>query len=232
MTAVVTGGASGIGLGVAKRIAAEGGRVTIWDQDPARLKAAVAEVGGTAARADEVNVADPSSVERATLTAARDGPPTSSPLGRRGGQERPRHDYPIDEWKRSTSTCTASFAIGLSRSHEASRLRPHCQHRLDRRQGGNPTASAYSAKPRHGPTKSRQGTAKDGCVNTITPATIDTPILSQVSEAHINYMRSKIPMERFGTAEEATAIVCWLASRECSFTTGAVFDLSGGRATY
>src|SRR6202042_1371377 len=70
MTAVVTGGASGIGLGVAKRIAAEGGRVTVWDQNPARLKAAVAEIGATAARADEVNVADPSSVERAALTAA------------------------------------------------------------------------------------------------------------------------------------------------------------------
>src|SRR6478752_5085927 len=70
MTAVVTGGASGIGLGVAKRIAAEGGRVTIWDQDPARLKTAVADVGAKAARADEVDVADPSSVERATLAAA------------------------------------------------------------------------------------------------------------------------------------------------------------------
>src|SRR3984885_6465141 len=70
MTAVVTGGASGIGLGVAKRIAAEGGRVTVWDQDPARLKAAVAEGGGNSARSDEVNVTDPTAVERATLTAA------------------------------------------------------------------------------------------------------------------------------------------------------------------
>jgi 2-dehydro-3-deoxy-L-rhamnonate dehydrogenase (NAD+) len=75
--------------------------------------------------------------------------------------------------------------------------------------------------------------AKDGvCVNVITPAVIDTPILAQASEAHIAYMRSKIPMERFGVVDEVAALVCWLASRECSFSTGAVFDISGGRATY
>ena len=75
--------------------------------------------------------------------------------------------------------------------------------------------------------------AKTGVtVNAITPATVDTPILAQVSQSHIDYMRSKIPMERFGTVEEMAAIIAWLASEECSFTTGAVFDVSGGRATY
>jgi NAD(P)-dependent dehydrogenase (short-subunit alcohol dehydrogenase family) len=75
--------------------------------------------------------------------------------------------------------------------------------------------------------------AKDGVtVNVVTPATIEAPILEQVTAAHIAYMRSKIPMERFGNADEAAALICWLASRECSFSTGAVFDLSGGRATY
>jgi 2-dehydro-3-deoxy-L-rhamnonate dehydrogenase (NAD+) len=101
---------------------------------------------------------------------------------------------------------------------------------------GNPTASAYSAAKAAviGLTKSLgKELAKDRvCVNAITPATIETPILEQVSDAHIAYMRSKIPMERFGTIEEAAALICWLASRECSFSTGAVFDLSGGRATY
>ena len=101
---------------------------------------------------------------------------------------------------------------------------------------GNPTASAYSAAKAAviGLTKSLgKELAKDGVtVNAITPATIDTPILEQVSAAHIAYMRSKIPMERFGTVEEAAALISWLASRECSFSTGAVFDLSGGRATY
>jgi len=75
--------------------------------------------------------------------------------------------------------------------------------------------------------------AKDGItVNVITPATVDTPILAQVSQAHIDYMRSKIPMGRFGTVAELAALITWLASEECSFTTGAVFDISGGRATY
>jgi len=101
---------------------------------------------------------------------------------------------------------------------------------------GNPAASAYSASKAAviGLTKSLgKELAKDGVtVNVVTPATIETPILEQVAAAHIAYMRSKIPMERFGNVDEAAALICWLASRECSFSTGAVFDLSGGRATY
>jgi len=101
---------------------------------------------------------------------------------------------------------------------------------------GNPNASAYSASKAAviGRTKSLgKELAKDGVtVNAVAPAMIDTPILAQVTPAFIAYMRSKIPMERFGTVEEAAALVCWLASGECSFSTGAVFDLSGGRAAY
>ena len=135
------GGASGIGLGVAKRIAAEGGRVTIWDMDPARLKAAVAEVGAKAARADEVNVADPNAVERATLTAAGEMGHIDILVCSAGvaGKNALVIDYPIDEWKRV-------FDINVQRSlllqslcleaDEGARLRPHRQHRLDRRQGG------------------------------------------------------------------------------------------------
>src|ERR1700677_1004237 len=101
MTAVVTGGASGIGLGVAKRIAAEGGRVTIWDQDPARLKAAVAEVGATAARADAVNVADPNAVEKATLTAAGEMGHIDILVCSAGvaGKNARGREYPMDRWK-------------------------------------------------------------------------------------------------------------------------------------
>ena len=130
MTAVVTGGASGIGLGVAKRIAAEGGRVTIWDQEPARLKAAVAEVGATAARADQVDVSDPSAVERATLAA----------VGQMGhidilccsagvaGKNAMVIEYPIDEWKRVFDINVHGLFDPQSfcrEAHEASRLRPH-----------------------------------------------------------------------------------------------------------
>ena len=219
MTAVVTGGASGIGLGVAKRIAAEGGRVTIWDQDPARLKAAVAEVGAASARADEVNVADPSSVERATLAAAGEMGHIDILVCSAGvaGKNALVIDYPIDEWKRV-------FDINVHGLFYCNRfVSKLMKHRGYGRivniasiagKEGNPTASAYSASKAAviGLTKSLgKELAKDGvCVNTITPATIDTPILSQVSDAHIAYMRSKIPMERFGTVEEATAIVCWL----------------------
>ena len=148
-------------------------------------------------------------------------------------------DYPIDEWKRV-------FDINLNGLFYCNRFVA----RMMKARGygrivniasiagkeGNPTASAYSASKAAviGLTKSLgKELAKDGvCVNAVTPATIETPILEQVSAAHIAYMRSKIPMERFGTVDEAAALICWLASRECSFSTGAVFDLSGGRATY
>jgi 2-dehydro-3-deoxy-L-rhamnonate dehydrogenase (NAD+) len=241
MTAVVTGGASGIGLGVARRIAAEGGRVTLWDNDPARLKAAIAEIGAASARADRVDVTDPGAVERATLAAVGEMGHIDVLVCSAGvaGQNALVINYPIEEWKRV-------FDINVNGVFYCNRF----VGKLMKERGygrivnvasiagkeGNPTASAYSASKAAvmGLTKSLgKELAKDGvCVNTITPATIDTPILEQVSDAHIAYMRSKIPMERFGTVEEATALICWLASRECSFSTGAVFDLSGGRATY
>ena len=188
MTAVVTGGASGIGLGVAKRIAAEGGRVTIWDQDPARLKAAVAEVDATAARADEVNVADPSSVERAsTLQPPRARWAISTFSSARAGVAGKNAlviDYPIDEWKRV-------FDINVHGLFYCNRfVAKLMKHRGYGRivniasiagKEGNPTASAYSASKAAviGLTKSLgKELAKDGvCVDTITPATIDTPIL-------------------------------------------------------
>jgi 2-dehydro-3-deoxy-L-rhamnonate dehydrogenase (NAD+) len=241
MTAVVTGGASGIGLGVARRIAAEGGRVTLWDADPGRLKAAVAEIGAARARADRVDVTDPSAVERATLAAVAEMGHIDALVCSAGvaGQNHHVIDYPIEEWRRV-------FDININGLFYCNR----CVAKLMKERGygrivniasiagkeGNPTACAYSASKAAviGLTKSLgKELAKDGvCVNTITPATIETPILDQVSAAHIAYMRSKIPMERFGAVEEAAALICWLASRECSFSTGAVFDLSGGRATY
>ena len=241
MTAVVTGGASGIGLGVAKRIAAEGGRVTIWDQDPARLKAAVAEIGAKSARADRVDVSDPGAVERATLAAAAEMGHIDALVCSAGvaGQNLQVIDYPIDEWKRV-------FDININGVFYCNRF----VSKLMKERGygrivniasiagkeGNPGACAYSASKAAviGFTKSLgKELAKDGVtVNAVAPAVIDTPILAQASAAHIAYMKSKIPMERFGAVEEAASLISWLASRECSFSTGAVFDLSGGRATY
>jgi len=241
MTAVVTGGASGIGLGVAQRIAAEGGRVSVWDNDPARLKAAIAEIGAGSAMADRVDVSDPSAVERATLAAVAEMGHIDALVCSAGvaGQNHHVINYPIDEWKRV-------FDININGLFYCNRF----VGKLMKERGygrivniasiagkeGNPTACAYSASKAAviGLTKSLgKELAKDGVtVNAVAPAVIETPILEQASAAHIAYMKAKIPMERFGTVEEAAALISWLASRECSFSTGAVFDLSGGRATY
>ena len=240
MGAIITGGGSGIGLTVAARIVAEGGEVVLWDVDQARLDATTAKLGAKS-RGRRIDVADPAEVERAANDA-------EAAMGRVdvlvcsagvAGLNAQVIDYPVAEWKRVFDInvnglfyCNR-FVAPLMRARGYGRI---VNVASIAGKEGNPAASAYSASKAAviGLTKSLgKELAKDGItVNTITPATIDTPILQQVSAAHIAYMRSKIPMERFGTVDEAAALICWLASPECSFSTGAVFDLSGGRATY
>jgi len=240
MTAVVTGGASGIGFAVSRRFLSEGGRVMLSDVDQGRLDAAKAELGGRSF-ARRVDVTDPDDVERATDEARTTMGRIDALVCSAGvaGTNALLIDYPVAEWKRV-------FDVNVNGLFYCNRFVA----RLMKAQGygrivnissvagkeGNPTASAYSASKAAviGLTKSLgKELAKDGVtVNAVTPATIETPMLEQVSAAHIAYMRSKIPMERFGTVEEAASLICWLASRECSFSTGAVFDLSGGRTTY
>jgi 2-dehydro-3-deoxy-L-rhamnonate dehydrogenase (NAD+) len=240
MAAVVTGGASGIGLAVAARIVAEGGEVLLWDLDQRRLEDATSKLGGKA-RARRVDVTDPDDVERAAeeaiaamvridalICSAGIAGPTASLI-----------DYPIGEWKRVFDVnVNGLFYCNrfVAREMKARGYGRIVNIASIAGKEGNPNASAYSASKAAviGLTKSLgKELAKDGVtVNAVTPATIDTPILEQVTPEFIAYMRSKIPMERFGTVEEAASLVCWLASRECSFSTGAVFDLSGGRATY
>ncbi|HEV3044548.1 MAG TPA: SDR family NAD(P)-dependent oxidoreductase [Roseiarcus sp.] len=237
---IVTGGASGIGLKTAERLASEGAAIALWDADQAKLEAAKAALGAKTYIV-RLDVADPGAVERAAAT-------THEALGRIdalvcsagvAGKNALVVDYPVEEWKRV-------FDINLNGLFYCNRfVAPYMTKRGYGRivnvasiagKEGNPTASAYSASKAAviGLTKSLgKELAKTGVtVNCITPATVETPILAQVSQAHIDYMRSKIPMERFGTVEEIAAIIAWLASEECSFTTGAVFDVSGGRATY
>jgi 3-oxoacyl-[acyl-carrier protein] reductase len=148
-------------------------------------------------------------------------------------------DYPIEEWKRV-------FDVNINglfycNRYVGSLMKARGYGRIVNvasvaGKEGNPTASAYSASKAAviGFTKSLgKELAKDGVtVNAVAPAVIETPMLGKVDAAHVAYMRSKIPMERFGTMEEVAALICWIASRECSFSTGAVFDISGGRATY
>jgi NAD(P)-dependent dehydrogenase (short-subunit alcohol dehydrogenase family) len=238
--AIVTGGASGIGLKTAERIVLEGGKVCLWDVDRPKLDAARASLGD-GVFVTRLDITDPAAVARAAAAAEAAMGQIHALVCSAGvaGLNATVVDYPIDEWKRV-------FDINVNGLFYCNRyVAPLMKARGYGRivnvasiagKEGNPNASAYSASKAAviGLTKSLgKELAKDGvAVNTITPATVDTPILTQASASHIAYMRSKIPMERFGTVDEIAAIICWLASRECSFTTGAVFDISGGRATY
>ena len=238
--AVVTGGASGIGFAAAARMLREGARIAVWDRD-AKALTGLAGKFGAQVHTETVDLADPDAVQAAADTTVR-------VLGRidimvnSAGLAGPNHmlwEYPVDAWKRVMD-------VNLNGVFYCNRfVVPHMMARDYGRivniasiagKEGNPTASAYSASKAAviGMTKSLgKELAKTGIrVNAITPATVVTPILDQVSQAHVDYMLSKIPMGRFGTVEEMASIICWLSSEEVSFTTGAVFDVSGGRATY
>ncbi len=240
MTVIVTGGGSGIGYAVAERILAEGGVVMLWDMDQRRLDSATAKLGGKC-RARRVDVTDTQDVERAAEEAEATAGGIDALVCSAGvaGPTASVIDYPIGEWKRVFDiNVNGLFYCNrfVARSMKARGYGRIVNIASIAGKEGNPNASAYSASKAAviGLTKSLgKELAKDGVtVNAVTPATIVTPILDQVTAEFIAYMRSKIPMERFGTLDEAAALICWLASRECSFSTGAVFDLSGGRATY
>ncbi len=158
-TAIITGGASGLGRDVARRIIAEGGRAALWDMNPETLAATAAEIG--AVHTEAFDVADPNAVANASAYSA-----------------------------------TKAGVIGLTKS------------------------------------LGKELAQKNILVNAVTPATFVSPILSQMPQSQIDYMLSKIPMGRLGEVHETTALVCFLASEECSFSTAATFDTSGGRTTF
>ena len=238
--AVITGGAAGIGLAIAQRLAAGGAMLTLWDRDIAQLQAAKAALG---ARVQCVTV-DVSSVEQ--VHAARDATVEGSGevdiLVNSAGITGPNTtvcDYAVEDWDQV-------MAVNLRGPFLVCRaLAPRMQARNYGRivniasvaaKEGNPNASAYSASKAGvvALTKSLgKELAQTGVrVNCVTPAAVRTGIFAQMTQQHIDYMLSKIPMNRFGMPEEIAALVAWLASEECSFSTGAVFDISGGRATY
>jgi 3-oxoacyl-[acyl-carrier protein] reductase len=237
--AVITGGASGLGLETASRIVAEGGKVCLWDMNPDALAAAKAKSGATHTVALDVSKAE--AVEAATAE-------TQKALGRidilvnSAGITGATHTvigYPIESWLKVFDVnvnglfyCCRTIAplmveAGYGRIVNIASVAG---------KEGNPNASSYSASKAAvlGFTKSlgKELATKGVIVNAVTPATFESPILDQVPQSHIDYMRSKIPMERFGTAAENAAAVCWLASEECSFTTASTLDTSGGRTTY
>jgi 2-dehydro-3-deoxy-L-rhamnonate dehydrogenase (NAD+) len=237
--AVVTGAARGIGRAIAERFAASGARVALWDLDASAARSAASEIVGAIDVACDVTA--PATIASAlAATEARLGPPDI--LVNNAGISGPNHpldEYPADEWRRVIeidlvgvfNCCRA--VVPLMRRRDYGRI---VNIASIAGKEGNPNASAYSAAKAGviGLTKSLgKELADTGIrVNCVTPAAARTDIFAQMSEAQIAYMLSKIPMGRFGLVEEIAALVAWLSSPECSFSTGGVFDISGGRATY
>lgn len=238
--AVITGGAQGLGLAFARRILASGAKVALWDMNGERLAAAREELGGSV-ESVVVDITDAEAVVAAHReTEQRLGP--VSILVNSAGIAGPNHrleDYPLEDWRRVVD-------INLNGTFHVNRaVVPSMKARGYGRivnvasiagKEGNPNASAYSASKAAviGLTKSlgKELAGQDIAVNCVTPAAARTPIFDQMSQEHIDYMLSKIPRGRFLEVDEAANMVAWLVSKENSFTTGAVFDLSGGRATY
>jgi 3-oxoacyl-[acyl-carrier protein] reductase len=238
--AVISGGASGIGLVTARRILAEGGEVALWDIDVPAIQSACAELG-SGCHGITVDVADWDSVERATAATIDVMGKIDIAIAGAGitGPNAPLADYPMAEWRRVIDvnlhgvfhTCRAVLPHLIANNYGRIVTIASIAGKE-----GNPNAAAYSASKAGiiGLTKSLgKELATTGIrVNSIAPAVFQSPLLAQMSEPHIEYMLSKIPMGRFGRPEEIAALICWLASDEMSFSTGAVFDASGGRATY
>ncbi|SLN75368.1 SDR family NAD(P)-dependent oxidoreductase [Roseisalinus antarcticus] len=238
--AVVTGGAQGIGLCVARRFIASGATVSLWDRDAAQLEVALADLNG-AATAQTVDVVDWDTVARATEAVAALNGRLDILVNSAGiaGKNAPLDDYEIDEWRRVIDIdLTGTFLVNRA-------VIPHMKAQNYGRivniasvagKEGNPNASAYAAAKAGviGMTKAvgKELAEYDIAVNAITPATAKTAILDELKPEFIDYMLSKIPRGRFAEVEEIAGMVSWLVSQENSFTTASVFDLSGGRATY
>ena len=242
--AVVTGAASGLGYAIANRLLASGAKLTLWDRDAKGVEQAAhtlqSSAAGSVINTFTVDVASHASVADAARSTQAIAPVDI--LVNSAGISGPNAklwEYPIDAWEQiidinlnGTFLCCRELVPGM-RERNYGRI---VNIASVAGKEGNPNASAYSASKAAviGLTKSLGKELADTgiCVNCVTPAAVKTAILDQNSAEHIAYMLSKIPMGRFGTPEEIAAMVAWLCTEECSFTTGAVFDLSGGRATY
>lgn len=241
--AVVTGGATGLGFGIAQRLVASGGSVTLWDRDEAAAVRA-AEALGAKAFALKVDVTQQPSVAKAVAATLAHAPRIDALVNSAGitGPNVKLWDYPVDEWRQVMEVnvngvflCCREVVAQMRRQGTKGEGRIVNIASVAGKDG-NPNASAYSASKAAviGLTKSLgKELADTGIrVNCVTPAAVKTAIFDQMSPDHIAFMLSKIPMGRFGTVEEVAAMVGWLCTDDCSFSTGAVFDLSGGRSTY
>ena len=240
--AVVTGGAAGIGLAVARRLADSGATVALWDLDGEQARQAAATLGGGAThRGQAVEVSDAESVAQATAETVKAFGRIDVLVCSAGitGPNKTLADYSFADWKKV-------YDVNVNGIFLCNRAAVHQMTKNDygrivniasiAGKDGNPNASAYSSSKAAviGLTKSLgKELARTGIrANCVTPAAVRTAIFDQMTQEHIDFMLSKIPMGRFGQVEEIAAMIAWLASEECSFSTGAVFDLSGGRAVY
>lgn len=235
--AIVTGAASGIGLAVARRLTAEGAKVSAWDISQSSLAAVAAEFPHRVV----MDQADEQSVAAAAEATLRDFKAVDVLVVSAGitGPNLPLADYPGDEWRRVMDV-NVNGTFYVNRAIAPSMIQRGYGRIVNvasvAGKEGNPNASAYSTS-KAAVICMTQSLAKElartgVCVNSIAPAAAKTPIFEQMTPAHIEFMQSKIPLGRLGTVEENAAMIAWMASRECSFTTGAVFDCSGGRLTY
>jgi 2-dehydro-3-deoxy-L-rhamnonate dehydrogenase (NAD+) len=240
--AVVTGGAQGIGRAIVERFLASGAAVAIWDSD----KTLADKTAGELKAKGRVITVAVDVTKYAEVERARDD--THKAFGRIdilvnnagvAGQNTTTWEYPVEEWRRVMSInldgqfhCCKAIVPGMIAQNYGRIVNIASVAGKE----GNPNAAAYSASKAGviGLTKSlgKELATSEIRVNCVTPAAVRTPIFDQMTQQQVDWMLSKIPIGRFGGIDEVASLVCWLASEECSFSTGAVFDVSGGRATY
>ena len=239
--AIITGGAKGFGLAISKRIIESGGKVVIWDIDEIAVEAALKEINSNDLSFKKVDVTNFEEIEKALLETENELGKIDLFVNNAGitGMNAKVWDYPLEEWKKvieldlnSTFYCCKAVVPHMIKNNYGRIVNIASIAGKE----GNPNASAYSTAKAGviGFTKSlgKELADKNIAVNCVTPDAAKTRIFDQMTQEHIDYMLSKIPRNRFAKVNELASLVCWLLSEENSFTTAAVFDLSGGRATY
>ena len=239
-TAVVTGGAQGFGLDIAKRFLESGGKVIIWDIDPKMIEKAIQELNNPNLSSGVVNVSNYLEVEENVNDITKKSN-IDILINNAGitGPTAPLWEYDIDMWKKvvdinlmGTFNCCRAIVPNMIQNNYGRIVNVASVAGKD----GNANASAYSVGKAGaiGLTKSlgKELADKNIAVNAVTPAGAKTRILDQMSKEHVQRMLSKVPRGRFLEVEEFTSLICWLSSEENTFSTAAVFDISGGRSTY